>query len=120
MTPRILKSCTVCGRTHPGPGPRCPEHAAQLEREKAERRASNRNRRILSNRDDPNVRRAMAIAVEAAGRCSSCGAMPGPGSDLVLHAHWDKRRYGKAHLPIPGLYQVLCDVCHGQLTATGE
>jgi hypothetical protein len=120
MTRRILKSCTVCGRTHPGPGARCPEHAAQLEREKAARRVANRNRRILSNRDDALVREAMRSAVAAAGRCSSCGAMPGPGTGVTLHAHWPKNRYGRTHLPLPERYQVLCQFCHGQVTATGE
>jgi hypothetical protein len=120
MTIRLRKSCTICGITHAGPGARCPTHARQLEREKASRRQANRDRRLASNRDDPAVREAQAIAVRAAGRCSSCGAQPGPGSDLVLHAHWNKRRFGKRHLPLPGLYVVLCDSCHSQLTATGE
>jgi hypothetical protein len=116
----ILKSCTVCGRLYvPRAGlvGRCPEHQAQANREKNARRAGNRARRIASRRDDPEVRKAMALAVALAGRCSSCGAMPGPGTGVTLHAHWDKRRYGRAHLPVPERFKVVCQGCHNQLTA---
>ena len=57
----------------------------------------------------------MKVAVAHAGRCSSCSAEPFAG--LRLHAHWSKRKLGPRHLPLPGLYTVLCDACHGQLTA---
>lgn len=86
---------------------------AQLKREQAVTRAASKARRKASNRDDPAVRRAMALAVLAAGRCSRCGAEPF--GTLKLHAHLPKAA-GKIHVADPRLFVTLCSPCHAQQT----
>jgi hypothetical protein len=111
----MLKSCVVCGLLYAGPGARCPEHTAAAQGKRNTQRQVNRARRTASRRDEADVREAMATAVAAAGRCASCGAEPY--GTITLHAHLP-RKYGKVHLPLPGIYTVLCSVCHGQVTRT--